>query len=228
MVTSITNVADMAQVALSDTGAATWSQAEVEGFVLEAIRDYGSHFHRIAVQTITCTNGTQVYDVNNDFIAAVLVRYPLADTPPVFLDRKTRKDPAFWESDDYYDITAKNTEGSAGSITISKDPATSDQIYLTYQAMYYDPDADIPTTNCLVPDVHVPLLILFVQWKAAVERLNNELIAPDRSINLIDDMNAAVDTARRSYERAIDRAKAAGYQSRWTEPWTGDIHDPIY
>ena len=228
MTTSITNVADIAQIALSDTAAAIWSQSDVEAWVLEGIRDYGSHFHRILDATLTCVTDQHNYALPNDYIAPVKVEYPKDEDPPEYLDRFPRKDPRFWASERYYDVEEFSTEGDAGDLWISPDPTTGEQIYLTYQAMYYDPDASIPITNCLVPDVHVPLLVLFVQWKAAVERLNNELQAPDRSINLIDDMNDAVDTARRSYERAIDRAKAAGYQSRWTEPWTLDVYDPIY
>ncbi len=228
MVTSITKVADLAQIALSDTANSTWSQSDVEQWVIEAIRDYGSHFHRALETTLNCVTDQHNYTLPNDYIAPLKVEYPKDEDPPVYLDRFPRKDPTFWQSDRYYDVQEFSTAEDPGELWISPDPSTGEYIYLTYQAMYYDPDASIAVTNCYVPDTHLPLLVLFVQWKAAVERLNNELQAPDRSINLIDDMNDAVDTARRSYERAIDRAKAAGYQSRWTEPWTVDVYDPIY
>ncbi|MFC2031559.1 hypothetical protein ACFLWA_12640 [Chloroflexota bacterium] len=228
MVSSITNVADLAQVSLGDSAGTTWSQGDVEDWVTEAIRDYGSHFHRILHQTITMVTGTNNYNLENSFLAPVLVEYPKGEDPPLYLDRLSRKDPRFWAGTKFYDIEEYAKAEDAGQIWISATVTTAEQVYLTYQALYYDPDADIAETNCYVPDQHLPLLVLFVQWKATVERLNDELQAPDRSINLIDDMNDAVKTARDTYDKAIDRAKAAGYQSRWTEPWSQDTYDPIY
>lgn len=227
--TTVTVIADLAQLALSDSGASTWPQDTVEAWVIEAIRDYGSHFHQTKTQTITCVADQHNYDLEDDVREILLVEYPVGEDPPEFLRRLSRKDPTFWTSDSDYDHEPSDAGSAAvGELWISADPVATETIKVTFRAEYYDPTASPADTAVYVPDFHIPILVLFVQWKAAVERLNFELQGPDYSNIAIGHIRGAVEMARDDYDGAIKGAKRATSRSRATDPWQADDYDRIY
>jgi hypothetical protein len=232
---TITNVADMAQNALGDAAAGTWAQATVEEWVKNGIRDYGSHFKMITSTTLTCTANTRAYALPTDFIEAINVRYPYtaADPQPdddIFLDRGNRADDDFWTTDGLYDVQAVRSVGDETAILyISTKPSAGEYIDVIYSALYYHRDDSSPQiTYCRVPDEHIPIIIQYVLFMAAQERLNTELQDPDRTIHLIDDLTNAVQLQRKLYDSMVDRAKKASGDARQTPKWEMDAHDRIY
>jgi hypothetical protein len=227
--TTIAEVADMAQITLSDTGGTIWIQADVEMWVLEAIRDYSAHFHRTRVETANTTDAIHEYSLTRDLIDIILVEYPTGEDPPHYLERLPRTDPRFWAGDGFYDLELTLEEDTEATLWISAEGETGEQITYTYLAAYYDgAAAPIPALTVYVPDRHLPILIRYVEWKATSERLFDELQDPDRTIHLIDGMKKTVEEKRIAYERAITAALAEAVRSGWTSRWRMDKDDRIY
>jgi hypothetical protein len=227
----IADVADLAQYTLADTGGSLWPQGTVEIWVLEAIRDYSVHFHRVLDETINASDDTHEYNLSRDVIDVVQVEYPSGEDPPAYLTRLPRTDPRFWATEGFYDIELRFQTGSGNESTIwiSEAGTTGEQIAYTYLAAYYDgSESPIEDVVVEVPDPHIPILIAFVEWKAASERLFDELQDPDRTIHLIDGMRKTVETKRQHYDEMIAAALADQVRSGWVSRWHMDSRDRIY
>lgn len=198
---------------------------------MEAIRDYSVHFHRTRDETINTSDGTQEYTLSRDVLDVVLVEYPSGEDPPEYLARLPRTDPRFWASAGFYDIELSHMVGSGNESTIwiSTDGQTGEQIAYTYLAAYFDGSATpIADVDVEVPDPHIPILIAFVEWKAASERLFDELQDPDRTIHLIDGMRKTVETKRAHHDELIAAALPDQVRSGWVSRWHMDHKDRIY
>ena len=235
MATTLAQLADICQEQLSDSGAGTWTQATVEGWVQEAIRDYSVHFPRLKEYTINCNDDVHEYPLPVDFLGATLVEYPDGEDPPEYLTRLSRTDPAFWLSADYYDlyVTGDATESGAVAgesandlLIVSADTASGEDIILQYRARHNDALAS--GGEVTVPAHHFDLIVTFVTWRAWVERLAAEEQAPDQTTLLLSQLASNADRAHRRYTEALNRAKAARSDTGITDPWRSDIHDPIY
>lgn len=227
MATTIANVRDLAQLALGDAAGTVWPDATVDAWVTEAIQDYSQHFKRIATQTIDCVDDQHNYDLNYDVREIISVEYPTGDDPPAYLDRRSRKDPSFWQSDAYYDFEPSYQEIQATSVYppvlwISAEPDDSEDIEITYHGHYYH------ATYCLVPDEHTSLLVLYVQWKALVERMNTQAQAPDYTLSIVAQLRGAAEQARAAYEKALNTAIQASSRSLPTPHWQMDGTDRVY
>lgn len=229
MTTTTAEVRALALLALGDPGGATWPTDTVDDWVEEAIRDYSQHFKRTLSQTIDCVDDQHNYDLNYDVRGIISVEYPQGEDPPEYLDRKSRLDPDFWTDDGYYDWEPAYQEvdhtGSAPPVLwISAEPVDTEDILVTYHAhFHYEASNEV-----LVPEEHIPILILFVQWKAMHERMATATQAPDYSQVLITQLRAAVDSARATYEKALRTAVQASSRSLPTPHWEMDGGDRIY
>lgn len=224
--TTLAQLADRAQNALNDAGAGTWTQAVVEEWCRDAIRDYSHHFLRTDEDTITCTAGTHYYKLNADYRGIISVEYPAGQDPPQYLTRLSITHPDFWDSDDHYDIDdyADNTDSAV--IWISASPAAGDEILVLYTCPYTSAMASGTTID--VPPEHEPILILFVVWKAHVERLSTEAQNPDTTIRMLQQMKLAVQAAEHAYHQALRDAHGTRADGGWVAPWRSDAYDRVY
>jgi hypothetical protein len=231
---TITEVANIAQNALSDALSAVWSQACVEEWVILAIRDYSNHFSLITATSYACTTDVRAFNLPTDFLSMVNVQYPYSPIDPyksgIDLQRKSRTDPDFWDTDGYYDwLNVRSAGEETPVLYISTKPTTGETINIVYTALYYHRDDENPQiTYCRVPDHHIPVLIQFVLFLATQERLNNELADPDRTIRLVNDLTQAVRSAKKTYDEMITAAKVGTADARLTPKWDMDTHDRIY
>jgi hypothetical protein len=224
---TIANVRDWAQIALGDPTGAIWSDATVEAWVIEAIRDYSIHFKRLKTKTIDCVDDQHNYELPYDVREIITVEFPVGEDPPAYLDLLTRKDPRFWSGAPFYDFEPAYQETLDTStyypeLWISAAPDDTQDIEVTYHAHFYH------ATQCLVPDEHIPLLILFVQYRAVAERLAKEIQAPDYSMVIVTELRGAVEAHRATYERAVKAAAASASRGRWAQSWEMDSRDRIY
>ena len=135
--TTLAEVADRAQNAIGDAAAGTWTQALVEEWIVEAIRDYSAHFARRVEDTISCTADTQEYNLPADFLGMLLVEYPAGEDPPEYLQFLPRHNPNFPSSDSYYDVLFTSDVGTVSIIRLSHDNVDgSDEIDITYLAQH--------------------------------------------------------------------------------------------
>jgi hypothetical protein len=236
--TLLSAIADRAQVVLGDSAAGTWSQAVVEGWIKEAIRDYSQHFKRTkTVSTVLTSGDTGVhsFDLPGDFRDMVEVEYPADEDPPVYLKRLSRKSARFWARAGFYDveITADADYDIIGdafenpaTFWISDEVEEGETLRWIYTANH---DATISSSaHITVPEEHEHLLVKFVYWQAIAERLATEAQNPDTTIRMLQQFKLASQAAENAYRSALADAKKALSGGGYTGPWKSDIHDPIY
>lgn len=225
--TTLAQLADLAQTQLSDSGAGTWAQADVEAFAVDVIREYSTHFHRTRTHNINAASGTNTYDLPDDFIAMLSVEYPEGEDPPVYLARFDHVRAEFWESDDYYDVTPTDEAPNQGTLWIGVEPVGTERIGLTYLAPH---DTSLASGDTItVPDHHIPVLIKGIIARAFLERLSLEEQSPDTTLYLIREYKEAHDQARAQFLDAIAGAKANQPKpAAFTRPWPVDRFDRIY
>jgi hypothetical protein len=224
--TTLAALADLAQVQLSDSGAGSWAQATVEGFALDAIREYTKSFHRVREQTIDCVADTHEYSLAADFVAVLSVEYPVGEDPPEYLTRRDHLFDDFYDSDSYFDVQ-RTRDTNQATLIISDTPAdATDDIKVTYEA-YHD-HALTSTDAITVPDDHIDILIKGVVWRALSERLAAEVQNPDTSLYLVKQYRLSVLDAERTFQSAIRDAQSAQIEGGYTRSWKMDDYDRIY
>jgi hypothetical protein len=232
--TTLAQLADRAQNALSDAAAGTWSQNTVEEWVLDGIRDYNNHFTIVYQETINCTNNTRTYALPDTFRSVLLVEYPVGEYPPVYLQRRNVHHPDFWEEDGYYDIIIQPAPAltmpsggiSSSKLYISEKPSATEDIRVTYEGPH---DDDLTSTdNLSLPPEHEPIVIAFVLWRACQERHNLEAQSPDTTIRMLHQFKLSAQAAEAAYREAIRAATNKTAPGGWVGPWQVDSHDRIY
>lgn len=233
---NIDEVADFAQNSLADASAATWPQATVEEWVSMAIRDYETHFHRLLSTTVNCDANVRTYNMDRMVLQILNVQYPYdSSTPyatPTYLTRKDRRDPDFWDRAGSYDyrLPRDSLDTEIGKLYISEAPAATEKILYVYHARFFDEayEGALADEKVTVPDEHVHILIQYVMFLAAQERLNAELADPDRTLSLLQDLTTAAKTAKKTYDDLIAQAAAGRSETLITPPWRMDTFDKIY
>jgi hypothetical protein len=230
--TTLNDIANRVNNALSDAGEATWGDSVIEEWVIEGIREYSQHFPRLRTGTETTVADQHEYDLPNTCMELELVEYPTGEDPPKYLTRKSRKDPDFYGAEGYYDVaysgTVDDLGGSytRGSIYLSQDPE-SDQ---TITMIYWSPQAVELASNSAIsiPQEHEHLLVLFAVWKAHAERLADQTANPDTTLDLLESFRKNAYQARADFDTALRTARGSKSPSGPTGPWESDTFDRIY
>jgi len=228
---SITQLADLAQLAICDPSAGTWPQATVEAWAIEAIRDYEAAFPRSLITTLSAANGIHRYALPMGLRAILSVEYPTGQTPPKYLVQYDRRLPSFWTAGvQFYDVENFRDAGSSSYLWISPTPGpTPGTIEVYYQAEQYDYLGNPMPTAVTAPDHHVPLLVQYIVWKAAQEHMFQEMLAPappggqyeqsDTRYSRMNAMAIIVSNARAVYDNALTNAKAQDTDAYPVAPW---------
>lgn len=231
---TVEDLADRIQLSLNDAGAGTWPQATVESWVVDAIRDYSQYFPRIKTTSVDSIGGTpddHEILLPTDFMEMIYVEFPKGEEPPVYLERRSRMAPNFWNVDGYYDIIYVEQEAVALDTTtqavliLSRIPLGSEGYVIRYLSPHY---AANNASTVTVHTDHQPLLILYVLWQAFKERAATHLQDPDTTSDILQKMVNAEMQAHEEYRRAITNAQHKRSQGGWTGPWRVDGFDPIY
>jgi hypothetical protein len=226
--TTLLQLADRAQLALNDAGVATWAQATVESWVLDAIRDYSQSFPRVRTSTTTIAvdDAGHEFDLPTDFLGMVLVEFPDGEDPPEYLKRRSRTRSGFWDYEGYYDLEPSADAGSAGTLYLSEEPDNGEAYTLTWLAPH---DTDLDSGDTItVPEDHESILVLYVVWQAIRERMATAEQDPDSTTQVLRQLTLAAQQAEFEYNRALKRAKGQRSPGGPTGPWRADVHDPIY
>lgn len=225
--TTLAQIADRAQEILDDTAAATWSQAEIENWCLDAIRDYSKYFPRIQENTVTIVAGTQKYDLDGLFKAMVQVEYPDAEDPPEYLTRKDHTEPGFWDYEGFYDIVDWGDETNPPEIWISENPSAGGTLRYWMQTEH---DYKMGSTGSItVPVRHEPILIQYVIWQAWKELTSTEMQAPTSNSSLLmGQLQQNESGAASKYYRMINQARDVNADEAGFAIWTMDKYETIY
>jgi hypothetical protein len=226
-VTTLAELADKAQNAISDSGASTWSQSLVEEWCVEAIRDYSQHFPRRINTTINTSADDRKYDLPADFRGIVSVEYPTGEDPPEYLEHRSYTEDGFWERDSYFDIIIRADVADVAELWISEKPSASETITVEYIG---DHDLSLSSGDTItVPERHEHILIEFVIWRAWVELQGAEQQSPTSNSSLLMSQYASnADRAKRSYVEALARGLRSQEGKSVRMKWKFDKFDRIY
>jgi hypothetical protein len=204
------SLAALTASALGDPSYATWTLDQLKEWVLEAARDYGAHFQRVASTTITCTTGTREYALPTDASWVQRVEHPTGRVPPAYLTRYNRNKTDFTDTDDRFDWSIDGTQGAGtAKVWISRTPAAGDYIDVLYTGYWWSPSGTSYVLRMREP--HYPLLIKYAAWRAYHERWTHALLE-----SLTIHYDEVIDpefpgVTRDAYTFATDRA------ARWHE-----------
>jgi hypothetical protein len=231
MTTMATLLAE-ARLAISDYGtvpADAWSDDTIYQWICHAIQDYSIHFPRIATDTLDCSTGDHSYELADDCISVISVEYPSGEDPPQYLSRLSRKHPNFWLYDTYYDLENKyQNTAYLNYIYISAEATTGEHIIVTYNSYHTPVVYTASNVVTSVPPYHEHILLHYVAWQAALERLSDEIQSPDTTIRLIQQYKLALQATEQMYRNSLRTAVQAVSDGGWTGPWRADGYDRIY
>ena len=210
--------------ALGDPTQLVWSNTTLLTWLNEAVAEFPILRPLEKAQAIA--TATYTFALPADFREVIWVEYPISQTPPALLKYKSHLDPNFYTSEEHYDVD-RNYNASAGYMlwTSAELPAgsTVKVSYLglhNYSMIYGD--------QVSVPDQYHNILILYVVWKAYIERLSLQLQLPTAHTSLIQQYTIAVQTAQQAYQDAVKVAVDEVTDSRQTPPMAIDGYDRIY
>ena len=118
------------RVALDDGAAAAWSDAELLGFVGEAVREYSQHLPRVSEAALAAVDGERRYALPWDAAAVLSVEYPSDREPPSYIYRRRRKAAGFaagW----HYDVLPSH-DLTAPPLLLSFEPAAGEALAVRY------------------------------------------------------------------------------------------------
>ena len=222
---TLEEVADAIQATLNDAGASTWSQAQIEQWVNEAIADYTQHFQREVETTIATMASDQKYDLPPDFQRMLRVELPDGESPPSYLIWRDRRRSDFWNVSGHYDIVYHRDDGVVDEIWLSSDPGT-DTLRCWYLALH---DSDLDSgDDVTVPADHHHLLHLFVFWRAYQMLAVEEAKAPTSNSSLIlAQLAQSARAAWLDYRRELEKLLAESARSG-TQGWRPNHLEGVY
>lgn len=197
---------------LSDAGNATWSDAVIEEWARDAIRDYTQYLPRVVQGSQTISSGTFTeFSLAEDFRAMTSVLHQYSTlSEERYLERLSRDDPRFMNGAGYYyDILARHdmSENSVCYLSFAvNSPGTNERILYEYEGdhVFWTSGSSWDLT---MPWRDEPVLVQYVIWKAWLERSMKEAQNPDSTTLLLATFATNADKAERAYRRMIDAAQ---------------------
>jgi hypothetical protein len=215
-------------VALGDTMGSTWTRIGVmDQWCIEAIRS----FPILRPMFDDHTNGASVvYSVQmpTDFRQLISVEYPINQAPPVYLMRKNRLDPEFYNQAGYYDIDHDYTTGSGWSMYISGGVAALAHIKSQYLANHNTAMTDVGTCYLSVPDEYYSILITSVMCRAYRERLSFMMQDPTAHMTVITQLTEMVQHIEDLFQSQVAAAQSRMANSIVSPRLSGDKFDRVY
>lgn len=189
---------------LSDDAAPlTWSELQLNQWIVDAVADYSIHFPRTLTATIAAVDDQHEYSLSayTGLQTVLKVEYPTDEDPPEYLERHDEVDALHFYNGDYYDLWGD----PPATLVIGPSPSAGESIEITYAADHDFPDDDADTIT--LPDRHLELIVLFVRWAAAQEREASEASDPDPTTILLTMLSQATARAERAYKARLDEYK---------------------
>ncbi len=203
------------------------TDAVLEDFINQAIRDLSSKVPRILEYTVSTTLNTRIYDLETTHKDILSVEYPSAQNPPIYLKRRSYTHPLFWQQDGYYDFFKSQdaTSTNPPQIFISEKPPLGATITIKLTAEH-NPLLD-PTDTCSLDERHLALIGLFARWKVLQYLASYEELNPGALSGMGKNLEESSKWAEASYYTALHQAIKADSQSA-TAPWKADKYDGRY
>lgn len=191
------------RAALDDAAEATWTDAELLGFLGEATREYSQHLPRTSETTLAAVVGERRYALPWDAVGVLAVEYPSGEEPPSYIYRRAHRRRDF-TAGRYYDVVLSGDLTAAAALLLSFEP----EAWATITVRYLHPHAsNLAAEDYLtVPADHHHVLLQYVLFAAARRRQSREQAAPTNNSSLL--MGQLASNARRlelAYLNALNR-----------------------
>ncbi len=172
-----------ARVALDDGAAAAWSDAELLGFLAEAVREYSQHLPRVGEAALVAVAGRQRYALPWDAAAVVTVEYPVGEEPPAYLVRLPWKSRRFEGGGGHYDVLLSHDLTRPPELLLGFDPDAGETLAVRY---LHPHESDLTADTYLtVPADHHHVLVQYVLFAAARQLQAREQAAPTNNSGLL-------------------------------------------
>jgi hypothetical protein len=228
MTTEFTTLLDRILYALGDELGAVWSRTDgIWPWAVEAM----TAFPILRPMLDDHTNGGAIvysYALPADFREVISVEYPISQQPPVYLVRKNRLDPTFYDEAGYYDIDHDYSAGAGWFCYVSGGVAASAHIKTQYLANHDTAMADDSSTLISVPDEYVHIIIAYVVAKAFRQQLSDMMVDPTAHAAVIMQMTEMVHHAEDAYDKLVLTAQQRLAQSKTTPAVKSDKYDRVY
>lgn len=215
-------------VALGDSAGTTWSRTtRMWPWCIEAMLS----FPILRPKLHDLTNGlTDVYwfALPADFREVISVEYPISQTPPAYLIRKNRLDPAFYRKAGFYDIDHNYSAGAGWMMFISGGVRAATHVYTQYLANHDTAMADDGLHFITIPDEYENILIQNVICRAYRERLSYIMQDPTAHSSVIQQMTEMVNKAEDQYRDMVQRAQEKLATSITSPKMSVDKFDRVY
>ena len=228
MADTLSALEDTCRYLLGDTGASpVIDDITLDSWINMAIRDLSVYFPRTVEYTLSTTANTRAYDLETVHKAVISVEYPTGEDPPVYLKQRSYTHPDFWIEDGYYDFIKPADADSLNppQLYISEKPPAGETITLR---LHVDHDElSSGSDACTLLPRHLPLIPLFVRWKACQRFSTQEGMDPGPLTTLAFTQEINAIRAERAYRAALEGALQAESDSG-LGVWRSDKFDPIY
>jgi len=205
-----------------------WTDDQVNQWINDSISAYSIHFPQTLSNTINCTDDVRDYALPAGIMQIRSVEYPDGEDPPEYLYRREITHPDFWEVDGFYAFKAATTNKSIGTLYISEEPSTGEDIIVIYDGEHTYMDDD-DTDELTVMERHLDLIILYVRMAAYQELATTESANPDPTTLMSGTLELNAFRASREYRIALAAfLKKDTPNSSAFAQWNMDTHDRIY
>ena len=208
---------------MADSGNATWTAADIQQWIADAVADYSGHFRRELSQDIVTSANDRLYDLAAGCQDIVSVEFPQGQDPPQYLQLRSHTHPDFWVQEGFYDRIEHGDDTDADELWISEKPAAGQTIRVLYLAHHELPDqsSDVIT----VPNEHQHILRNYVLWRAALQLKAVEEASPTSTSSLImSQLAISVDRMRRAYVDSLAKALYGVSKGRMVS-WSGQANE---
>jgi hypothetical protein len=170
------------RAALDDAAAATWSDAELLGYLGEGVREYSVHLPRVVEATLAAVAGERRYALPWDAAAVLSVEYPRGQEPPAYLPRRRYKAQGF-AAGRYYDLLPSHDLTQPPALLLSFAPEAGEALAVRYLRPH---ESDLTADTYLtVPAEHHHVLLQYVLFAAARRLQSAEQAAPTNNSSLL-------------------------------------------
>ena len=225
MTTTLAQMIARCQTALSDTTEATWTEAAIEEWLRDAVKDYSRYIPRTVPETATSFVNPPHPFFNPDFpFQAIVYMMHFYDSGDSWeqVTRKDRSTPAYQNhTGKYYHIDRRADANELDRIELNFVPVAYPAGWISFDYLTdHEWLFDSPDYLLSVIPRDEPILIQYVIWRAWLERASKEAQSPDSTTLLLSTHATNADKAERAYRRLIKdavqlQAATASNQVSW-------------